>query len=434
VADVPGEPGVGFGTFCRMGRREGGAGGIEIEVSRDGSSAYVLGNEGRGSVQHLRRDRETGRLSYAGCIGLAEGCTDLRRAITPVESATRGLILLTTRLSPDGRSLYVGAARTYQPPGGSDVYIPVIIRLTRQANGDLSYAGCMNIAGCGDGTALPGEGVVQDLDVSANGRSVYASFRTPTSDPSLVVAHLRRSPSGSLSPAGCVGGAASCAPWRAVAGGSGALAVSADGSSVYVVGESRVLHLRRAPANGDLFPAGCLGTAAGCRPTPAGTLEDAGRITVSADGSSVYVKTPHGITHLRRELAPGQVIPPPVLPPDASSLPPGGLGMSLDCPDNPDRGDDESVSGSITPPKAGVPVQLRIGKPGDDELDPVVYTDAAGLFWFKLDTDRAGDWTIHATVLGSPAAAECDFDVSGGDGDRDRGGKGGGGKGGKPPT
>jgi hypothetical protein len=110
--------------------------------------------------------------------------------------------------------------------------------------------------------------------------------------------------------------------------------------------------------------------------------------------------------------------------------------MSLDCPSGSDRGDDESINGTVSPPMASVPIQVSVDKPGGDELNPAVYTDAAGFFSFEIDADKAGDWTVHASVLGSPAAAECDFEVDAPNRDGKNDGKKDDGKGGgeKPPT
>ncbi|MEU8204790.1 hypothetical protein [Streptosporangium sp. NPDC049046] len=197
----------------------------------------------------------------------------------------------------DGRDLYLYAAGS----GKGAVYH------LRHDNGTgrLAFHGCIGEAmpGC---TTIGRTGVMTsagDAVLSADGRSLYIVARNPGS-----VTHFRRDlATGSLAETGCLSeaGTSGCnVPTTDGLLGITRGAITPAGDSLYVSGPGGVSHLRRLTGNGDLAYQGCIGFAAGCRPTgPQGAYVD---VAVSADGASVYGSTQGpsftwgAATHLRR--------------------------------------------------------------------------------------------------------------------------------------
>jgi DNA-binding beta-propeller fold protein YncE len=192
-------------------------------------------------------------------------------------------------VSPDGRSVYVAASRsnaiavfTRNPSTGA----------LSQAAGAGGCVASKGANGCGRAIGLSG---ANSVAVSADGRNVYATARG--SDAVTAFARnpatgaLRQLPGA----AGCVSGLPlpSCATGRGVVGPDVVLA-SADGKNVYVGSffGNAVAAFAREPKGGGLTQlggsGGCLAAAiAGCAPATAlGAPEG---MAISADGSSVYV-------------------------------------------------------------------------------------------------------------------------------------------------
>ncbi|NUS58556.1 MAG: hypothetical protein HOV66_27440 [Streptomycetaceae bacterium] len=124
-----------------------------MALTRAGDSLYVTALE---DVGHLRRDVNTGDLSYAGCIGHLAGCT--------VAGPNGSYGPLVT--APDGGSVYI------------DDQSHGLLHYRRAANGDLSYAGCIGEADPAWCTQTGLHGAlntgVRGLAVSPDSRSVYA--------------------------------------------------------------------------------------------------------------------------------------------------------------------------------------------------------------------------------------------------------------------
>jgi DNA-binding beta-propeller fold protein YncE len=192
-------------------------------------------------------------------------------------------------VSPDGRNVYVASSVS-----------SAIAIFSRRSSGKLAqrrgFAGCISAGGTAGCAPAVGLDHPNSVAVSADGRNVYA-----TSLASNAVATFRRSPStGALTQAGdgsgCIANTATsgCATGRAL-DGPDVVTVSPDGTSVYVgafVGNA-VAVFDRDPSTGVLTQpsdaTGCIVNTPteGC--TTGLALAAPEGMAISADGRSVYV-------------------------------------------------------------------------------------------------------------------------------------------------
>lgn len=295
---VPGAASGGTGS--------GLAGPDDLGLSPDGRSLYVAADTDD-AVAHLRRNRKTGALSFAGCVSGDDAVT----ACTPIPTATpaatdSGLSNLDgVEVSSDGTSVYAVSA--------SDANVA---HLRRAADGTLAYEGCIGadadtpcerIPGAVPSGSDTGLSSLRGLALSPDGRSLYT-----VSDSDEAVGEFRRSrKTGALSFRRCVSGETAitnCAPIPGatpIGNGTGLrsiveLDVSPDGNSVYTVADSdeAVAHFDRS-RSGRLSFRGCFSgdtNATNCTPVPGATpgAGDSGMdftvwVEVGADGRSVHV-------------------------------------------------------------------------------------------------------------------------------------------------
>ncbi|KYF75713.1 hypothetical protein BE11_39270 [Sorangium cellulosum] len=252
-------------------------------------SVYTL--SAGGSVAHFRRSTN-GDLAYAGCIGGPSSSQCTQVSGVAIQDTT------SLAASADGKSVYAVATT-----GRGAVY-----RFDRVTNGDLTYAGCIGdgVAGCASLIGATNElRNPRGVTVTANGSSVY----TISTDPGAI-AHFRRDSSGALTYAGCIGRSS---PWQALTGcttlaapnpiyRATALGASPDSTSVYVGAAGTITHFRRS-ASGDIAYAGCIGSSNGqCTSlAPSAALSDPSGVAVTADSKSVYVASRGGtIAHFKR--------------------------------------------------------------------------------------------------------------------------------------
>jgi DNA-binding beta-propeller fold protein YncE len=231
----------------------------------------------------------SGGLSYDGCVssdgsggvcGVAGGA--------PLERAEA------IAVSPDSKSLYMVAEST-----------GMIAHFFLGAGGQISYDGCVTNDGFAGACAdIPGSGFPMDgargVAVSPNGHSVYVASATADT-----INHFFAAPGGQLTYDGCIsndgsGGTCADAPGTPLTSVT-AVAVSPDGSSVYVVDPGYVVHFFAAPG-GQLTYDGCVsndGSGGLCVDAPGTPLSGANAVAVSPDGRSVYVTstTSGTITH-----------------------------------------------------------------------------------------------------------------------------------------
>jgi DNA-binding beta-propeller fold protein YncE len=274
--------GCGTGAVNEAPRLNGARG---VAVSPDGRSVYVASSTDD-SVSRFDRG-VNGTLTFAGCfedVGL-DGCATGTANETPGLDGASGVAV-----SPDGRSVYVTAVNDDS-----------VVRFNRAADGAITPVGCFEdagLSGCGAGAAadVPGLNGARGIAISSDGTSVYVG--SSTVDAAIV--RFTRMADGALTPAGCIedAGLDGCGVGTANEtpglDGIRGVAVSQDGSSVYVTSfaDSALVMFGRA-SDGALTPAGCFeatgdGCGAGTGNDVAG-LQGAFGIAASPDGASVYV-------------------------------------------------------------------------------------------------------------------------------------------------
>ena len=191
-------------------------------------------------------------------------------------------------LSPDGKYLYVASSK-------SDA---IAIFKRKRGNGALTQskgsAGCIaagGASGCATAVGLDGPNSVA---VSPDGKNVYATSR----DTGSIISFRRDPKTGALvqPPGGCIADAPipGCAQGRALAGAD-VVAVSPDGANVYVGAffGNAVATFDRDPSTGLLTQpgdaTGCLTEAVTANCATGLALGSPEGMAISADGSSVYV-------------------------------------------------------------------------------------------------------------------------------------------------
>ncbi|MDX6638161.1 MAG: 6-phosphogluconolactonase [Solirubrobacterales bacterium] len=189
-------------------------------------------------------------------------------------------------------------------PDGKSVYVVsgdfssgAITRFSRAADGSLTYEDCIADAGA-NGCAAPAHdslGSPAAVAISADGTSVYVAAYAGDS-----ITRFSRAADGSLTYEDCIanGGFTGCVdPPNEALGGAYGVAVSRDDKSVYVVSgfssSSSISRFDRA-ADGSLTYEDCIanGGQNGCTAAGHDSLEGAEGVAVSRDGNSVYVASP----------------------------------------------------------------------------------------------------------------------------------------------
>ncbi len=266
---------------------------IDVAVSPDNKSVYVA-SLNDDSISHFSRDPTTGNLSFQGCFAdtAAAGCA------VPAQAALDEAYDVV--VSGDGGSVYAASHADDS-----------ISSFTRDpTTGNLSFQGCFAdtaAAGC----AVPAQAALdgaQAVAVSGDETSVYVVSENDSS----VSAFARDPTNGNLSFQGCSAdtAAAGCAvPATAALSVAQGVAVSPDSRSVYVAAlEDSISSFTRDPTTGNLSFQGCFAdtAAAGCAVPAQAALDDPIDAAVSADGTSVYVvsRLDDSLTDFAREVPP----------------------------------------------------------------------------------------------------------------------------------
>jgi len=270
-----------------------------VAVSPDGKSLYAASYIDDAIVR-FDRNTSNGALTPQGCIDNAElGATCAQHAdgLLGADSVT---------VSPDGKSVYVASASGH-----------AVARFNRDAStGAISPAGCVadddnGDTGCSQSTAgLDGATFVT---VSPDGKSVYAASEYD----SAIVRLDRDTTTGAITAGGCVDdndtGDDACAQTTDGLGGVESVAVSPDGKSLYAAagGDWDIARFDRNTSSGALTPQGCIEAYSGECAQSATGLSHASDVTVSPDGSAVYVSawTSDAVVSFARDADSGALVP-----------------------------------------------------------------------------------------------------------------------------
>jgi DNA-binding beta-propeller fold protein YncE len=263
-----------------------------VAVSPAGSSVYVTAP---GYITHFFA-APGGQLTYDGCIsndGSGGLCADAPGS--PLSGAQA------VAVSPDGRSVYVVSGTS-----------GTLTHFFAAAGGQLSYDGCVSSNGSGGACAAASADALTSptsVAVSPDGKSVYVTAAQPGA-----VSHFFAAAGGQLTYDGCIsndgsGGACANAPGSPL-GNATSVAVSPDGSSVYVASPaaSGTLSTFAVASGGQLTYSGCIssdGSDGGCTDAPGKSLQGVTRVAVSPNGNSVYAGSFSGgtIMHFFRSSA-----------------------------------------------------------------------------------------------------------------------------------
>jgi len=282
-------------------------------VSPDGESLYVSSGTDHAIVR-FSRDTGDGTLTPLDCIdddesGPEAGCSTADGLNNPQSIA----------ISPDGMSVYVAAV-------GDDA----IVRFDRDPDtGALTDRDCIDdndVVGDDCGQSTDGLDGVGGVAVSPDGESVYAAS---LSDDAIVRFDRDNVDDGGdpddlgeLTPQGCMEdddtGADDCAQSTDGLDGANAVAVSADGKSVYAagLGDDAVTHLTRntttgalSATDGDCVDDNDTGDDACLRNTNG--LDGVQSLALSPDGKSLYApgSTDDAVVHLTRNTTSGALTP-----------------------------------------------------------------------------------------------------------------------------
>lgn len=282
----------------------GALGGHEAVVSPDGRNVYVANERG---VVALSRDTTTGALTPMSGPG---ECLGGKKVKAPCEIGIGLSGADALAIAPDGSDLYVT----------SDAHPTVAILRRDPLTGALSQAGgaagCLVLGGSGRCEGKIGPGTAAAVAVAPDGRGVYVIANAESKG--LVNTRLEwfaRDAAGGLRRLGRRQGCLHALHGKPCPGGRGlrsieGVALSPDGHSLYLTSgysahAGAISTFRRHPDNSLTQASGkqaCLSVNGGeCKVDEA--LAFAGEVTVSPDGTSVYVDTLYGIAVLDRDEA-----------------------------------------------------------------------------------------------------------------------------------
>jgi DNA-binding beta-propeller fold protein YncE len=290
-----------------------------LAMSPDGHSLYV--STLNGSLLHFIADPTSGNLSYEGCVakeGNAGKCASI-----PGEPLER---IIALAISPISQVYTLSEAAA-------------ISHFRTSPGGALTYDGCIGDTTLGGACARDTEAQNPLFSAFAIAISPGGGIYTVSDDGLL--AHFPTDSEGRIFYQGCVsdnGSAGTCGDIP----GSGsplqharAVAASPDGKSLYVATRTSLLTFELAP-EGQITFKHCFSNHSipECAPLPGVEIEDGTGVAVSPDGSSVYLvgSNPAYVAHFSRAQA--TTIPPPTCQAFAATTPFGqATALQLQCTD-----------------------------------------------------------------------------------------------------
>ncbi len=223
-------------------------------------------------------DASLGELSFLGCIGqvsLSE-CAAVPPGLKGAVEEPKGIAV-----SPDGANVYAA----------DDDANTVDVFARNALTGALTLTSCIGQhAGCATTSQAKAVERPFDVAVSPDGENIYA-----VSVGSNTLSEFSRNTStGELTYTGCIGQLSECTPTTPsdAIDGPATIAISADGTSVYVASENAggaVDEFQRDTANGALKFEGCIGAGGCTAPSIPEALRLAYAVAISPDGNNVYV-------------------------------------------------------------------------------------------------------------------------------------------------
>jgi 6-phosphogluconolactonase (cycloisomerase 2 family) len=228
------------------------AGAKGIALSSNGKSLYATSGEDDAIVS-FKRNKSSGKLKPQGCIDDNDTGTDPTQGEDNCSQKTNGLQNAeAVVVSRDGTSAYAIS---------SDDAVVSFKRNKR--TGKLKPKGCIDDNDTGaDNCSQSTNGLAdpQALVLSGDGKSLYVASGVDNA----VVRFVRNTKTGKLKPRGCVDdndtGPENCSKSTNGLAGAGALALTQNGKSLYVVGEDddAVVRFKRNTKTGTLKPQGCV--------------------------------------------------------------------------------------------------------------------------------------------------------------------------------
>jgi DNA-binding beta-propeller fold protein YncE len=293
---------------CKTAQGKGLNNPYGVTVSPDGRNVYVASHDDQ-AVAEFSRDTTTGAVAQLAAPNECVSSTALSGCTTDTAIGLEKAIGVT--VSPDGKNVYVAAGAT-EGEGALVAFErnPTTGVLTQLAGKE----GCISTANaaCEKGTAIDGP---EDLTVSPDGRNVYAN-----SSQESAVLEFRREPSGALaqlaSPDECIMNAPAkvgCTEAKGLKDVLG-VAISPGGENVYASSpeEDDEAAFARDAETGVLSalpaPYECVGKTekSTCGATDITGIAGARRVTVSPDGTNLYVvgQNDHTVVELTRAVTP----------------------------------------------------------------------------------------------------------------------------------
>jgi sugar lactone lactonase YvrE len=352
-----------------------------ITVSPDGKNVYVASYSDE-AVAEFSRNTETGVLTQLSSPNNCVSSTPLSGCGAPEDGHALERAI-GVAISPDGKNVYVAAGATI---GEGD-----IAAFERDTGEEGALKPLAGERACVSSYLLPPECTevnylngTEDLAISPDGKNIYAN----SFDEGAVVELQRNESTGALTqlagPNECVMTESTkegCSLGRGIAGALG-VAISPDGDNLYASGsgESAEAAFARNTATGALTqlaaPRECVtSSSSGCGAIEAVGLRGARRVTVSPDGTNVYLagQSSSAIVELSRTITPAVF----ALSPDTGSEAGGTIvqisGSGFAAGASVDFG--PTLASSVTVNSAGS--ISAISPPGSGIAD-VTVTNAAG--------------------------------------------------------